>query len=875
MTYFNSIFKLSLIVFILSFLSLSSYGQEVSTLAGKSNDADGPADQANFGSPNAVVVDAQGNLFVADITNHKIRKITPQGIVSTLAGSGFPGYKDGIGTDALFNAPTGLAIDKDGNIFVGERNGCKVRKVTPQGVVTTVAGSNSSGIVDGIGALAKFYQPIGLVADGSGNVYVADYNVVRKISPDGTVSTIAGSGNGFQDGPGATAKFKELTGITIDSQGNLYVVDNGNNRIRKITTQGEVSTYAGSTSGIENGDISVATFSRPYGITIDQEGNMFISEETSFSIRKISTTGEVSTHAGNGGFGSTDGPASGASFNYPHGIAEDGSGNIYVADLSNKKIRKISSEGIVSTVAGVGQVDNNAAVDGQGLLARFSMPAGTVTDAKGNIYVAERGRVRKITPAGKVTTLAGSGNTGNSDGTGTNARFGRLTGIALDATGNVFVSDVDFHTIRKITPEGVVSTFAGNYSGYTDGNGIDASFYYPSALAFDAAGNLFVTDQKNYCIRKITPNGDVSTFAGINTAGYQDGNGTDARFGETSGIVIDKEENIFVVDKSNNCIRKISPQADVTTFAGSRAQGSANGTGIKASFYSPYGICLDASGNLYVTQVGPEVGTENQFIRKITPSAVVTTLAGSGQRGNIDGPGASARFNYPSGITVDTNYNIYIADQYNNLIRKIFLPNEIQVMHADTELVSGVAKVDLGTVKVGTSSTAFSFNILNEASALKPVALLGKPVIKVSSNDFIVDFSNISTSVEAGFPAEFTITFKPSTVGTKTATVTIINNDLNESVYTFEIKGQATPSVDGIESSIYSSVGCYPNPANNRVIVDSPKEMLLEVYSSDGNKLMEQMVERGENSVNIEALSRGLYLFNLPSIGHSIKVMKD
>ncbi|WP_081670981.1 T9SS type A sorting domain-containing protein [Sporocytophaga myxococcoides] len=868
MAYSNSIFKLSLIAFIFSILSLSSYGQEVSTLAGKSNDADGPADQANFASPNGVVVDAQGNLFVADIANHKIRKITPQGIVSTLAGSGFSGYLDGTGSEAMFNTPWGLALDKDGNIFVAEFGGRKVRKVTPEGIVTTVAKSPPVGV-------QTFYQSTALVVDNTGNIYVADYSWVTKITPDGVVSKLAGSGSGFKDGPGATAKFKEITGITIGADNNLYVVDNGNNRIRKITAQGEVSTYAGSTAGIENGNISVATFSRPYGITIDKEGNMFVSEETSFSIRKISTTGEVSTHAGNGGFGSQDGPAASASFYYPHGIAADSSGNVYVADLSNKKIRKISSEGIVSTVAGVGQANNNAVVDGQGLMARFTMPAGVVTDAMGNVYVAETGRVRKITPAGKVTTLAGSGNMGHSDGIGTNATLGRLTGIALDATGNVFVSDIQYHFIRKITPEGVVSTFAGNYSGYTDGNGIDARFDNPSALAFDAAGNLFVTDQRNYCIRKITPNGDASTFAGIDTAGYKDGNGTNARFGEITGIAIDKDGNIFVADKGNNCIRKISPQGDVTTFAGSRVQGSANGIGIKASFYSPYGICIDASGNLYVTQVGPEVGTESTLIRKITPSAVVTTLAGTGQRGNIDGPSASARFNYPSGIAVDTNYNIYIADQYNNLIRKIFLPNEIQVMHADTNLVSGLAQIDFGTVKIGNSSTAFSFNIENEASALKPVALLGKPIVKVSSNDFIVDLSNTYSPVEVGFPAEFTITFKPSTVGTKTATVTIINNDLNESVYTFEIKGLATPFVDGIESSSYSSVSCYPNPASSRVIIESPAEMLLEVYSSEGNKVIEQMVERGENSVNIEALSRGLYLFNLPSIGHNIKVIKD
>ncbi|MGN6647108.1 MAG: choice-of-anchor D domain-containing protein [Cytophaga sp.] len=862
----NSIFKLSVLAYLFSFLSLSSHGQEVSTFAGLGNDADGPAEQASFSAPNDVVLDAEGNLYVADWANHKIRKITPQGMVSTLAGNGTQGYLDATGADAMFNSPKGLAIDKDGNLFVAEYGGRKIRKVTPQGVVTTIASSPPVGP-------QIFYNPTDLVVDNSGNIYVTNMSVVTKTTPDGQTSIFAGAGYGFQDGPGNTAKFKDLTGITLGTDGNLYVADNGNHRIRKITFQGEVSTFTGSVSGSQNGDLSIATFSRPYGITTDKDGNMYVSEENNIVIRKISSTGQVSKYAGVvGSFGWADGPADQVGFNYPHGLTVDNSGNVIVADQGNNKIRKISPQGIVSTVAGVVEVHYAAEVDGTGTLARFRNPAGTAVDGLGNVYIADETRVRKITPEGTVTTLAGNPYIGTQDGTGANARFYEASGITVNAAGNVFVADLKNHNIRKITPAGVVTTIAGSSgtSGYADGNGLNARFNNPSALVLDASGNLYVTDQMNYCIRKITPNGDVTTFAGTNISGYQDGNGIDARFSACTGITIDKAGNLYVV--SGNRIRKITPQAEVSTFAGAGSQGSANGVGTKATFYSPYGICIDASGNLYVSQIEGD----NNLIRKITPQAVVTTLAGTGLAGSANGPGATASFNYPAGIAVDKDYNIYIADQYNYKIRKITLHNEIKVLHDNNELISGSSEVDFGTVEVG-KFNVFSFSIENAVRALKPVTLLGDPTITVSSNDFIIEQASNSTLVEAGTPATFTITFKPGTVGDKTATVTIVNDDLDEGNYTFEIVGVASaPTVTtGITDSKSSSVICYPNPASSQVTLNIAEDMMLEIYTSTGIKLITQQMVKGENLVNIENLPAGLYFFYMPSIDQIIKVIKD
>ncbi|WP_051313084.1 SMP-30/gluconolactonase/LRE family protein [Sporocytophaga myxococcoides] len=863
----NSIFKLSIIVYILGFLSTSGYGQVVSTLAGLSLDADGPAAMSGFSSPNGVAIDSKGNVYVAEADNNKIRKISAQGIVSTFAGDGGWGKQDGEGKNARFMYPWGIAIDTEDNVYVSELGGHRVRKITPDGVVSTLAGNGDAGSLDGTGTEARFIAPSSLVVDGTGTVYVADTrnNKIRKITPEGVVSTLAGKNtSGFADGAGADAMFSNPSGIAIDANGNLFVADYYNDKIRKITPDGTVSTFAGSTDGRTNGDLSVAKFSNPYGIAIDAEGNMYIGEEGNNVIRKISKEGIVSTYAGTGGIGDKDGNATSANFYNPHGIAVDAAGNVYVADIRNHKIRKVTQQGIVSTIGGIGYARS---VDGTVPNVRFKSPTGVTINEQGIIYIADEIKIRKLTPAGVATTLAGSDKYGSSDGTGAEATFNDIKGITIDAIGNLFVTDD--HKIRKITPEGIVTTFAGSDTeGFVDGNGTDALFDNPFGLTIDAKGNLYVADQYNNSIRKITPNGDVSTFAGAKQGGYKDGKGLDARFSSPHGIGIDKNGNLYVADKSNHRIRKINPEGEVSTLAGSMFQESWDGTGASAAFSSAVGICVDSSDNVYVTQTG----TANFKIRKVTPSGVVTTLAGKGIPGSLNGPAASVSFNNPVGITIDANYNLYVADQYNFQIRKISLPNDIKVLYADNEVES---PVDFGTVKPGKTSPAFTFSIENGTAALKPLFLSGKPLITVSSNDFIIDLSNTSSSVGFGDSTEFSITFKPSTLGLKTATVTIPNNNLDGIDFTFEIKGFSAPFVDGISSSSSSLVSCYPNPASTRVIIESPVEMLLEVYSSDGNKLMEQMMERGENSVNIETLSRGLYLFKMPLIGKSIKVIKN
>jgi sugar lactone lactonase YvrE len=333
-----------------------------------------------------------------------------------LAGSsGGPGWNDGTGSAARFNGPYGVAVDGSGNVYVADSRNCTIRKITPNGLVTTLAGEErSAGSADGTGSEARFNGPYGVAVDGLGNVYVGDgyNNTIRKVTSTGVVTTLAGKAGswGSVDGTGSEARFFGPDGVAVDEAGNVYVADYGNHAIRKITPEGVVSTLAGLA----------------------------------------------------GSAGSVDGTGGGARFHGPTGVAVDGAGNTYVADHINATIRKITSAGVVSTLAGL--AGSSGSADGTGSAARFNYPNGVAVDGSGNVYVGDsyNQTIRKITSAGAVTTLAGeAGSRGSADGTGSAARFNYPSGVAVDGMGNVCVADHSNHTIRKVTADGVVTTLAG------------------------------------------------------------------------------------------------------------------------------------------------------------------------------------------------------------------------------------------------------------------------------------------------------------------------------------------------------------------------------------------------------------------------------
>ncbi len=629
---------------------------------GGSGNTDGSGAAARFSGLLGLAADSSGNIYVADTYNHTIRKITSTGVVSTLAGmAGAYGTVDGTGDTARFTSPADAAVDGNGNVFVAESGSHVIRRITPTGIVSTFAGAAGiQGSADGSGGEARFNRPSGLAVDSAGNVYVADQSnyTIRKINPAGEVTTIAGQAgsSGALNGFGANARFSGPQDVAVDGTGVLYVSDA--QAIRRIGTGGFVSTLAGTagSGGSIDGTGAAARFNGPAGIATDSTGNLFVADSQNEAIRKVTPEGVVTTLAGSAGIeGSADGTGALAQFYVPNGLTTDGAGNVYVGDSGNSNVRKITPAGVVSTFAGAAEIEGS--VDGPGSVAQFYNPIDLVTDDSGNVYVADSYNytIRKITPAGVVSTLAGTaGIAGSADGVGAEARFNLFGGIAIDDGGNLYVSVSNFsHTIRKITPAGVVTTLAGspNSFGSADGVGSNARFYYPAGLAVDEDGNVYVADSQNKTVRKVTPDGVVSTFAGVaGLSGSADGSGTTALFASPNGLAIDSSGNLFVADSDNNTVRKITPDGVVSTLAGvAGIEGNLDGAGAAALFHAPLRVTTDGSDKLYVAD------TENHTIRKVTQAGVVSTLVGvAGQSGFVPGP-LPGIINQPDGVSVTGN----------------------------------------------------------------------------------------------------------------------------------------------------------------------------------------------------------------------------
>lgn len=730
----------------------------ITTFAGSAptGSADGIGSAAQFSQPAGVAVDSNGNVYVADIDNDEIRKISSAGVVTTIAGGGTSGSADGTGSAARFNGPFGLAVDGTGNIYVADTYSSAIRKITPTVVsgvttweVSTLAGTAGlSGSTDGTGSSALFSSPCGVGVDASGNVYVGDAgnNTIRKITPTvvggvttWAVTTIAGAAgqSGSADGTGDTARFDQPYGVTLDRAGNIYVADALNNTIRKITptvvngdTTWVVTTLAGAAgqAGFSDGTRSAALFNQPFGVAVDGEGNVYVADHYNNAVREITPAGVVATVAGGDGGeygGYADGVGSAAGFWSNEGVAVDSAGNVYVADTGNSRIRMITptelsgvTNWVVTTLAGAA---SRGVADGTGDAAQFNVPFGVSVDGVGNVYVADSDNsiIRRITPLGVVTTIAGAaGQFGSVDGTGSSARFEFPSGVAVDGAGNIYVADTNNSTIREITPvvvsgvtTWVVTTLAGSarQNGSADGTGSSALFSFPSGVAVDASGNIYVADTNNSTIRKLTPTvaGGVMTWVVTTLAGSAhrigriDGLGASAQFEYPAGLAVDSLGSVYVADGGNNMIRKITPTVAggvttwvVTTLAGSGQTGYLDGTGSAADFNHPNGVAVDSKGIVYVAD------TLGLDIREITPTLVggvtnwvVTTLAGSGY-GDADGIGSNALFNQPQGVAVNSTDDIFVADTLNNTIRKGSLPKGPSITvqpSSQTVLVGGQA----------------------------------------------------------------------------------------------------------------------------------------------------------------------------------------
>jgi len=638
------------------------------TLAGRASDGaeDGPGTIARFFQPADLAVDRAGNAYVADTGNHTIRKVAPDGTVTTLAGlAGVAGSADGIGSAARFSSPQGIAVDALGTVYVADTLNYTIRRVTSAGVVTTLAGqAGAIGFADGSGSAARFNNPLGIAVDASGDVFVADSwnGCIRRVTSLGVVTTVAVTPGTSSDRP-----LSYPAAVAVDATGILYVADWINYRVCRITPDGALTP-------LRLADGTVAPFDRPESLTVDAAGNVYVPDPVSREILRLTPAGDLTNLATLPSAENTDSTVDIA------GVAVDPLGNLLVADTLNSTILRLAADGAVSTVAGRGPAEGSA--DGTGAAARFRFPVGLAVDAAGGAYVADSANhtIRKISSAGVVSTLAGlAGIVGAVDGTGSAARFNYPSAVAVDGGGNLYVADSGNYTVRKITPGGVVTTLAGlaGSAGSVDGSGTTARFLMPQSVAVDGSGNLYVGDEVagspipkplySAVIRKISPEGDVSTFARLVTT-----NTLHVPPATNISLAVDPAGNVYAAIAAietmrggSSAVYKVTPDGTVSGFAGQDHPfrvTSIDGVGGNAWFMWADSVATDAAGNVYVT--------DDNCVRRITPAGVVATLAGlSEYHGSTDGVTSSARFYFPMGLAVDHAGRVYVADTYNQTIR--------------------------------------------------------------------------------------------------------------------------------------------------------------------------------------------------------------
>ena len=557
----------------------SSSGWRIDTFAGTRSVGDnGPATAAWLRFPIGVAVDAAGNLFIADRDNHRIRKVDSAGVITTVAGTGESGFSGdgGQAVNAQLGEPDSVAVDGAGNLFIADTLNHRVRKVDSAGIVTTVAGTGESGLGgDGGAALdARLTYPFSVAVDDAGNLFIADAGNyrIRKVDRKGLITTVAGTGEsglGGDGGPALDARLAYPISVAVDGAGNLFIADSGNYRIRKVDTAGVITTVAGTGESGFSGDGGPATAARlrtPRGLAVDGMGNLFIADRYDNRIRMVDAAGIITTVAGTGesGFSGDGGQAVGARLYGPRGLAVDGAGNLFIADTFNDRIRKVGSAGVVTTIAGTGESgDGGPAVD-----ARLAFPEGVAVDGAGNLFMADLidHRIRRVDTAGVITTIVGTGERGFSGdgGAAVAARLDSPRGVAVDGAGNFFIADSGNGRIRRVDTAGVITTVAGTGERGFSGDGgpaVAARLDGPIGLAMDGAGNLFITDSGNGRIRRVDTAGVITTIVGTGERGFSGDGGAavDAQLAFPADVAVDGAGNVFIADSGNGLIRILTP----------------------------------------------------------------------------------------------------------------------------------------------------------------------------------------------------------------------------------------------------------------------------------------------------------------------------
>lgn len=546
----------------------------------------GPAVNASLHLPTGVAVDSSGKIYIAAASDNTVRVVTTDGIINIFAGSGYPGYYGdyaatvsgntttvtnvGTATIATLFNPQDVAVGPNNSILIADAGNSAIRQVTSAGVIYTISGNGSTGLSgDGTAISLSMLAPFSVAADSSGNIYAAEFgtNRIRKLDTKGNITTAIGDGNqGFagDGGPPNKVEMNLPTGVAVDPSGNILFADSLNNRIRKLAS-GSVNTIAGNGVLSHSGDGGAATSAQlntPLGVAVDAAGNTYIADTANNVVRRVDSKGVISNFAGTGTAGSSgDGSAAAsAQLSGPQGLAVDTAGNLYIADTQNHRVRKVTG-GTMSTVAGSG----TAGFAGDGAAAgsaQLNLPFGVAVDSAGNLYIAEFGnnRVRKVTAGGTINTLAGNGVFGYSGdgGQATGAMLNGPQGIAVDASGNVYIADTANNRVRQVAPNGVITTVAGTgIAGFSDsGSAVSAQVGNPVAVAVDSTGNLFIADGSSR-VRKVFVSGLIQSIAGNGTKGYTGDGGiaTSATLSGPSALAVNSAGNVWVADTLNNAVR--------------------------------------------------------------------------------------------------------------------------------------------------------------------------------------------------------------------------------------------------------------------------------------------------------------------------------
>ena len=710
---------------------------------------------ASIGYPGNVALDAAGNTYISDSYSSRILKVDTTGNVTVVAGNGTRGYSGdgGPATSAALNGPESVVVDATGNIFIADTENSVIREVTASnGNITTVAGNGNPGYSGdgGPATSAQLYDPYGVFVDGSGNIFIADTDncLIRKVS-GGNISTVAGNpalqtpcGYAGDGGLATSAQLDLPEAVFLDGSGNIFIADTYNNLIRVVNTgtasvtvagiviaAGDIQTVAGAyyqseggtacQSAGDGGPAISADLCVPSGVFVDGTEDIFIADTNNSAIREVAAGSvNITTVAGTlGAFGYTGdgGAATGADLNYPNQIYVDGSGDIFIADTDNFVIREVVS-GNIQTVVG----NNTLAYSGDGgsaLNAELNYPGGVSLDASDDIFIADSisSVIRKVVAAsGDIQTVAGNGTACNPStaacgdgGPAASAQLNNPYGVFLDATGNIFIADTQDFRIRAVNtgtqaitiagvaiPAGDIATVAGNGTfGYLGDNGpaISAELFSPFGVFVDSAENIFIADTDNHVIREVAASsGIITTVAGNGTHCAQTnapcgdgGAATAAQLSFPGAVFVDSAENIYIADTGDNRIRVVNtgtqavtvagvtiPPGDIATVAGTGIPGySGDGAAATSALLdAPDGVFIDISGDIFITD------TENSVIREVVgASGFIATVAGNNTQGfsGDGGPSTSAALDTPVGLFGDASGNLFVADTDNSRIREL------------------------------------------------------------------------------------------------------------------------------------------------------------------------------------------------------------